>query len=43
MDREDAERLVVTKAHFDYAVEYDVKPAFGISENELDNYVKNGW
>ena len=34
--------LMVTKSDFDFALEHDVKPAFGISDDELDRYVKNG-
>ena len=29
-------------ADFQFALENDVKPAFGISEEELDSYIKNG-
>ena len=29
-------------ADFHFALENDVKPAFGISEEELDSYIKNG-
>ena len=42
MDPEEADKLKVTKADFDYALENDIKPAFGISDDELDRYVKNG-
>ena len=42
MDPAEAEMLMVTKVDFDYALEHDVKPAFGISDDELDRYVKNG-
>ena len=39
---EDAERLRVTGADFEHALLYDLKPAFGISEEQLDSYVYNG-
>ena len=39
---EDAEKLTVTKADFEHALTYDIKPAFGISDEQLDNYVFNG-
>ena len=40
--REEAERLIITKADFDHALQYDLKPAFGISDEQLDRYVFNG-
>ena len=39
---EDAERLKVTMADFDHAIQFDVKPAFGISDEQLENYVFKG-
>lgn len=42
MDPAEAEMLKVTRADFDYALENDVKPAFGNSNDELDQYVLNG-
>ena len=40
--RSDAENLVVTKDDFEHGLLHDIKPAFGISEEELDRYVFNG-
>ena len=40
--REEAERLVVTKDDFEHALQFDIKPAFGISDEQLDRYVFNG-
>lgn len=42
MGREEAENLKVTMDDFEHALEYDVKPAFGISDEQLDRYVFNG-
>ena len=42
MTHEEADRLKITKADFDHALLYDLKPAFGISEEQLDSYVYNG-
>ena len=42
VDHAEADKLVVTRADFQYALEHDIKPAFGISEKELDFYVRNG-
>ena len=39
---EDAEKLMVTMADFEHALTYDIKPAFGISDDQLDSYVFNG-
>jgi hypothetical protein len=39
---EDADRLRITRADFEHALLYDLKPAFGISEKQLDSYVYNG-
>ena len=39
---EDAEKLTVTMADFEHALTYDIKPAFGISDEQLDSYVFNG-
>ncbi len=39
---EDADRLRVTMMDFDHALLYDLKPAFGISDKQLDSYVYNG-
>ena len=33
---------MVTDADFEHGLQYDVKPAFGISEEQLDRYVFNG-
>ena len=38
----EAEALKVTMSDFDHALLYDLKPAFGISDEQLDNYVLNG-
>ena len=32
----------MTKEDFQFALEHDIKPAFGISEEELGSYVRNG-
>lgn len=42
VDYKEAETLRITMADFQFALENDVKPAFGISEEELDSYIKNG-
>ena len=42
MTKEEAEKLRVTMVDFSHALEFDVKPAFGISEEQLDNYAFNG-
>lgn len=39
---QDAEQLRVTKMDFEHALLYDLKPAFGISDEQLDSYVYNG-
>lgn len=33
---------MVTREDFQFALQHDIKPAFGISEAELDSYVRNG-
>ena len=40
--REEAEKLRVTVDDFEHALQYDIKPAFGISDEQLDRYVFNG-
>lgn len=40
--REEAEQLKITMEDFNHALQYDVKPAFGISDEQLDRYVFNG-
>ena len=40
--RAEAEKLMVTMADFEHALQYDLKPAFGISDEQLDRYVFNG-
>lgn len=40
--REEAERLKVMMEDFEHALQYDLKPAFGISDEQLDRYVFNG-
>lgn len=40
--REDAESLMVTMSDFEYALEHDIKPAFGSSDDQLERYVYNG-
>ena len=42
MTTQEAEALRVTKDDFEHALLYDIKPAFGISDKQLDNYVLNG-
>lgn len=39
---EEAERLRIGMKDFDHALLYDLKPAFGISDKQLDGYVYNG-
>lgn len=39
---EEAEALKVRKDDFEHALSVDIKPAFGISDNQLDSYVLNG-
>ena len=39
---EDADLLRVTAADFEHALQFDLKPAFGISDEQLDTYVFNG-
>lgn len=42
MDHKEADQLFVTWEDFLFALEHDVKPAFGISEKELGFYIRNG-
>ena len=42
MEYSEAEHLKITKEDFQFALDYDIKPAFGISEDELGSYIKNG-
>lgn len=42
MSLEDADLLRVTAADFEHALQFDLKPAFGISDEQLDTYVFNG-
>ncbi|ELU11293.1 hypothetical protein CAPTEDRAFT_178991 [Capitella teleta] len=42
IDPDAIEKLVVTRADFMNALANDIKPAFGISIEELDKYVSNG-
>ena len=42
MTHEEADRLRVSMMDFDHALLHDLKPAFGISDKQLDNYVYNG-
>ncbi len=39
---EEAQALRITRPDFEHALEYDIKPAFGISDKQLENYVLNG-
>lgn len=39
---EEARKLKVAMKDFDHALLYDLKPAFGISDEQLDRYVYNG-
>ena len=41
IDYEETEKLMVTKEDFEFAIEHDIKSAFG-SDDQLDHYVKNG-
>ena len=38
----EAEALKVTKEDFEFAFAHDVKPAFGVSDKQLNSYVYNG-
>ena len=38
----EAEALKVVKEDFEYAFQHDVKPAFGVSDKQLNSYVYNG-
>ena len=42
VSRKEAESLKVTLEDFDHALNYDVKPAFGTSEDQLNHFVYNG-
>jgi vesicle-fusing ATPase len=42
VNTKDAESVVVSRYDFEHALNYDIKPAFGVSEEQLDSYVKNG-
>ena len=42
VDYKEAENLRVTKEDFEFALQHDIKPAFGISEQQLDSYITNG-
>ena len=34
--------MKVTQEDFDRAIQYDIKAAFGSSDEQLDHYVRNG-
>ncbi|XP_020616810.1 vesicle-fusing ATPase-like [Orbicella faveolata] len=42
IDPEAAEKIVVKREDFHHALEHDIKPAFGPSDDNLDLYVANG-
>lgn len=42
IDPEAAEKIVVKREDFNHALEHDIKPAFGPSDDNLDLYVANG-
>ena len=42
MGFKEAEALKVTKEDFEFAFTHDVKPAFGVSDKQLNSYVYNG-
>ncbi|XP_077997799.1 vesicle-fusing ATPase-like [Glandiceps talaboti] len=42
VDENAADDLVVTKADFEHALDYDIKPAFGVSNEHFENYILNG-
>lgn len=42
VSHEDADKMKITGKDFEYALQFDVKPAFGISDKQLDSYVLNG-
>ncbi len=39
---QEAQALRVTREDFEHALAHDIKPAFGISDKQLDNFVLNG-
>ncbi len=39
---EAARKIKVTKEDFDHAINYDLKPAFGTSEDQLQHFIHNG-
>ncbi len=39
---EEAEALRITRADFEHALAFDLKPAFGVSDKQLESYVLNG-
>ncbi|CAI4225732.1 unnamed protein product [Auanema sp. JU1783] len=42
LDPNAIEKLMITVEDFDHALEHDVKPAFGRSEEQLDNFLRGG-
>ena len=40
---EDAVKLHISKADFDYALLHDIKPAYGISKGEFHECFRSGW
>ena len=39
---EDAEKLLVSEADFEHAIQHDIKPACGVSKEYFDRYIRNG-
>ncbi len=39
---EEAEALKITRVDFEHALSFDLKPAFGVSDKQLESYVLNG-
>ena len=42
VDENAAENLKITRQDFIYALENDIKPAFGVSLEEFETYIRNG-
>uniref|UniRef100_A0A914CQU3 Vesicle-fusing ATPase n=1 Tax=Acrobeloides nanus TaxID=290746 RepID=A0A914CQU3_9BILA len=42
LDQDAVEKLMVTRDDFDYALENDVKPAFGLAEEQMDRLLSGG-
>lgn len=42
IDQDAVEKLQITRADFMYALDGDIKPAFGISAEDFETYMRNG-